>query len=220
MTPEKVVLLNKLLQEAIDDGRILPDGSWELVQQLTSWTAPELVIVSDDFRKVLLHFRKDDPRNEETKILRPEYIGKWRGWLGQHFCGGYMRPMETFQNSCDRMAKEVGISGGVEMLGVTFVRKWLDHPYSFPVSIGVVCKATGPVTETDNVRFFGAEEIPSIEEFIHPSHYEFLMTYFLRLSDYYHSDRSFWPFIPILENQHSDWLHKEKTVCVDCKGAA
>lgn len=100
MTPERTALLIELLQETIEEGSRLPDGAWELVNQLTSWTAPELVIVSNDLRKVLLEYREDDPGKEAKKLLRPEYRGKWSGWMGQHFCGGYLRPLETFLPAC------------------------------------------------------------------------------------------------------------------------
>lgn len=198
MTPEKTVLLIELLQEAIDEGSRLPDGAWELVNQLTSWAAPELVIVSSNLRKVLLEYREDDTGKESKKLLRPEYRGKWSGWKGQHFCGGYLRPKESIEAACQRMAKEIGVPD-IKVVGATFVRKWLDHPYAFPVSLGIVCKTPEIFPRRANLRFFGEDDIPEVGEFLHPAHHEFLASYFEQIA------RNPFPFIPVLEDQYSDW---------------
>lgn len=95
------------------------------------------------------------------------------------------------------MAKEIGIPE-VEIVGGTFIRKWLDHPYAFPVSLGIVCKAPNP-PEKKHLRFFGESEIPGVNEFLHPAHHEFLVTYFRQIA------QNPFPFIPVLERQYLDW---------------
>ena len=170
MTPERARLLAELLTEIYEkDGGFIPDPAYRPLQHLCSWGAVELFLTRENGRELLLRYRNDDP---------------WDGW---HVIGGYVKPPETIQAFADRTVQEekAGMTSAVNFRQIA-TAKWLDHPFSFPLSALVVCLPVGKIIERDDLRWFSVDDLP-FGRMIHPKHDLYLDVYlgFLRNPERY-----------------------------------
>ena len=101
--------------------------------------------------RVLLHYRG----------------GRWNAW---HTIGGFVFAGESVYDACKRHATDLGIEievvKNVEQSGKIGWREDLEHPYGWDNNGHLfqnyfLCRAVSPVVETDELRWFAKEEVPS-----------------------------------------------------------
>ncbi|HEY4495905.1 MAG TPA: NUDIX domain-containing protein [Candidatus Paceibacterota bacterium] len=134
------------------DGGFIPDPAYRPMHKLVPWPAVEVLIHNENGRFVLTY--RDD---------------EFKGW---HIPGGYMKPNESYQGACNRHVRKEKIAEAVTNLQLIATHVWRagEHPYSYPISLIIACKAVGEVAERDDLKWF--EEIP--QDIIPQQHPEFL----------------------------------------------
>lgn len=162
MESKKERLLAELLREVTEkENGYIPEESYLLIHRLVSWGVVEVLITRNEGREFLLRYRHD----------------KWfKGW---HIPGGYVRPKESIQQACNRMAQEDAGIRGVSDLKLIAAMKWLDHPFASPFCLLLACQPVEEVVEKADLKFFST--IPEI--LIHPNHTLYLQTYLDYLSN-------------------------------------
>jgi ADP-ribose pyrophosphatase YjhB (NUDIX family) len=161
MSSERGNLLAELLEEVWEvNGGFIPEEAYRLLHKLVSWGAGEVLIARNDGQEVL---------------LRNRAVDSWSGW---HVPGGYIRPQESVQAFCDRTALEdADIHGGVVNIRQIATMKWLDHMFSWPLCMLLVCEVVEQIKERDDLRFFSVEHFPPAKEMLHSNHVLYLETY-------------------------------------------
>lgn len=160
MTPEWDRLLAKLLSEVAEENRnFVPNAAYRPLHGLCSWGAVELFLTRDNGQELLLRYRRDEP---------------WDGW---HVIGGYVKPKESVQAFVDRTVREekAGMTSATNFKQIG-TAKWLDHPFSFPLCVLLVCEPVGEVVEGKSLRWFSVDHLP-FGKMIHPKHDLYLATY-------------------------------------------
>lgn len=170
MELEKERLLAELLEEVVQkEGSYLPEKAYFLIHRLVCWGAVEVLITRNEGKEFLLRYRED----------------KWfRGW---HIPGGYIKPTESIQEACNRMAQEDAGVDSVNGLKLVAVMKWSDHPFSAPLCLLLTCEPNEKVVERNDLKFFS--DVP--EPMIHRNHILYLQTYL----EYLRSQEGFTPVI-------------------------
>ncbi len=135
-----------------EDEGFIPDPAYRPMHKLVPWPAVE-VLIYDENGRFILTYRDDD----------------FKGW---HIPGGYMKPNESYQDACDRNVRKEKIANAVTNLQLIATHVWLEgeHPYSYPISLIIACKAVGEIVERCDLRWFG--EIPG--DIIPQQHPKFL----------------------------------------------
>lgn len=158
--PEEEAVFKRLIQKVIANGYFWPDGVYDDIHHCVSMWAAEMVIT----REVATG----------TEILLAVYDGGHEAYQGEvwHIPGGYNRWQETMQETVSRVGKrEFGFDPKLDR--VLDVRKWPDEDHALSVFVG--CTAPAPFQETDRMRFFPVNQLPSR---MVPIHKEFILKYF------------------------------------------
>ncbi len=134
------------------DGGFIPDAAYRPIHKLVPWPAVEVLIYRND-GSFLLSYRDDD----------------FKGW---HIPGGFMKPGESYWEACCRNARKENICDTVQDMRLISSHIWTrgEHPFGFPISITIACKAGGKVVEREDLRWF--TEIP--DDIIPQNHPGFL----------------------------------------------
>jgi len=158
---EQTELARLLEVVAEKDGGFIPDLAYRPMHKLVPWPAVEVLIYTDlidvrcyeHYAKILLSWRDDE----------------FRGW---HIPGGYMKPNESYQDACNRHVRKEKIAEAVTNLQLIATHVWLasEHPFGYPISLIIACKAVGQIVERDDLKWF--EEMP--EDVIPQQHPKFL----------------------------------------------
>ena len=120
-------------------------------------------------------------RNEGKEFLLADRHDQW--WNGWHIPGSYMRRNESFENVCNRVARdEVGI-GSITNPSLVGVHKWTSHPFGAPVSIVLSCQPAGEIIETEKLKFFSS--IPPSAIPVHAIFLDFYLSDFRRRGNSY-----------------------------------
>lgn len=146
---EQIELARLLTIVGERDGGFIPDAAYRPFHKSVPWPAVE-VLMYDDAERFLLKYRNDD-------------------FVGWHIPGGFMKPNETYQAACDRNVRKDNICTGVNGLKLISSHVWTngEHPFGFPISLVVACKAAGEVIERNDLKWFS--EIPTdIIPQVHP----------------------------------------------------
>ena len=149
--------LERLLEVVVSrDKGFIPDSAYPLIHKLVPWPAVEVLIYDDNGRFALTY--RDDTH--------------FKGW---HIPGGYLKVNESYGEACDRIVRKEKVALGVAELKLIASHTWLagEHPYGYPVSMVIACRATDETVERDGLRWF--LEIPP--DVIIQQHPKFL-TYF------------------------------------------
>ena len=159
-------LLGRLLQElARRRDRWIPGPAYKPFHQLCTWGAGEVLVVDPKKKgRVLLRYRSDDP---------------WDGW---QVMGGYIKPLESVQEFCNRTVQEDAGLGEVKVVGVLATSKWLNHPFSFPLCVLLLCYPVGEVVEREDLRWFEIGDLP-FNKMQHPRHRDYLEAYLAYLKN-------------------------------------
>ncbi|HBB65173.1 MAG TPA: hypothetical protein DCZ84_00850 [Candidatus Vogelbacteria bacterium] len=137
LSPEEQAELGHLLAVVVEqDKGFIPDSAYRFIHKLVPWPAVE-VLIYDDGGRFLLSHRDDD----------------FKGW---HIPGGYMKPGQSYQDACDYHVRKEGIADGVSSLELIGTHTWLhrEHPFGYPISLIIACRATSEVTERDDLKWF------------------------------------------------------------------
>src|SRR3989338_3621495 len=163
----KMQITPNLLQEAFvwarralkERGKPVPSEAFSGYVALCPQVVVDLVIadvVKPPFNgKVLLHYRG----------------GRWNAW---HTIGGFVFAGESVYDACKRHATDLGIEievmkeerlGGM-MPGMIGNREDLTHPYGWDNNGHLfqnyfLCRTVLPIIETDEIRWFRKNEVPS-----------------------------------------------------------
>lgn len=150
-TGEQMELARLLGVVAEKDEGFIPDSAYRLVHKLVPWPAVEVLIYDED-GKFILTYRDDE----------------FKGW---HIPGGYMKPNESCQEACDRHVRKERIAEAVTDLKLIAIHVWLagEHPFSYPISLIIACKAVGEIVERDDLKWFRRIPKDTIPE-NHPSY--------------------------------------------------
>jgi hypothetical protein len=133
--------LGRLLSIVVEkDAGFIPATAYHWIHKLVPWPAVEVLIYDDDGRFLLSH-RNDD-------------------FVGWHIPGGFIKPNEDYQTACNRNVRKEKIVDAVTDLRLISSHIWLsgEHPFGFPISLIIACKALGEVVERDDLKWFS--EIP------------------------------------------------------------
>ena len=150
--PEQTELARLLGVVANEDKGFIPDPAYRPMHKLVPWPAVEVLIHDENGRFVLIY--RDD---------------EFKGW---HIPGGYMKPNESYQTACNRHVRKERIAEAVADLKLIATHVWLagEHPYSYPISLIIACKAVGEIVERVGLQWF--EETP--KDIINQQHRDFL----------------------------------------------
>jgi hypothetical protein len=150
LTPKEQAELGRLLTIVGEqDEGFIPDVAYRPIHKLVPWPAVEVLVYDEDGRFLLSH-RNDD-------------------FVGWHIPGGFIKPNEDYQAACNRNVRKEKIVNEVTDLRLLSSHIWLkgEHPFGFPVSLTIACKAVGEVVERDDLKWFS--EIPTdIIPQVHP----------------------------------------------------
>ncbi len=154
LSPKDQEELARLLRHVAEqDARFIPDKAYRPFHRLVPWPAVE-VLIHDAEGQFLLSYRDDQDL---------------RGW---HIPGGYMKPNETIDAACNRIVRKEGVvATGVDNLRLIAAHPWTqgEHPYGYPLSLIIACRAIGEVQARSDLQWFS--EIPPT---IIPVHRPFL----------------------------------------------
>lgn len=154
LTSAEQTELGRLLTIVGDkDGGFIPDAAYRPIHKLVPWPAVEVLVYNDQGR-FLLSYRNDE----------------FKGW---HIPGGFMKPNENYQSACNRNVRKEKIAHSVIDFRLISSHVWLkgEHPFGFPISLTIACKAVGEVIEREDLRWFS--KIPT--DIIPQQHPKFLM---------------------------------------------
>ena len=138
---EQTELGRLLTVVAEQDAGFIPDAAYRPIHKLVPWPAVE-VLIYDGYGRFLLSHRKDD-------------------FIGWHIPGGFIKPNEDYQAACNRNVRKEKIVDAVTDLRLISSHIWLEgeHPFGFPISLTIACRAVSRVVERDNLKWFS--RIPS-----------------------------------------------------------
>lgn len=150
--PEQKELARLLGVVANEDKGFIPDPAYRPMHKLVPWPAVEVLIYDED-KGFVLTYRDDE----------------FKGW---HIPGGYMKPNESYREACTRHVRKERIAKAITDLKLIATHTWLagEHPFGYPISLIIVCKAVGDIVERGDLKWF--EKIP--EDTILQQHSKFL----------------------------------------------
>ena len=138
MEPAMLAVFKNALREIIvNNGYILDQESFDLVQKIVPWPATEVCLVNAR-GELLLHHR---------------HFKEWPGELGNildwYIPGGYMKAHDTIEDLCKKHLEKDGVVANFEYRDeIAGVYKWSpgEHPVHFPLSVLCVCRLKGEIT--------------------------------------------------------------------------
>lgn len=141
MKPERARLLAELLNEMREvDGGWIPQEAWYSVQKTFALPYVEVLIVR----------RRQDGQYEFLLVYRAD-----EHFVGWEIPGGLWKTRLTVEEGCADVAqRELGIK--VRFVAEVMTKKWLDHPYGYPISHVCLCEPLERIEETEHRQFFTA----------------------------------------------------------------
>lgn len=150
-TKEEEIEFIRLLRKVKDNNYYFPGESFEVFEEVISRWASELVITRVNKAKAI-------------EILLAVYNGGIQRFKGMwHIPGGRdYWPAPDIQTDCSLIAmREIGVD--VRFIKVIDGYKWRgrEHPHGHPLSLYVECLPRGKVKETETLKFFPVDRLPS-----------------------------------------------------------